>query len=511
MILAFTLLLLVQEGQGSPDYDGLVALGLAEGRAGRYAEARGAFERAIAVDPRRPEAWVERGGLEFLEKKYDAAARDLEKALALDDDAYTRDLLASSLHLAGRSDEALVHWNLLGQPAIGSIEITGLVHTKDRIARRELSLSEGQVLRLDRLRESRLRLAEVGVFERATLRPVPLGDGKADLQVALLERHGLFRSWPEFAVITGENALNRRLFLRYSNLGGSGASFGALYRWESSRPQLALSLEWPRPLGLPGYLRLQSFRGRQSYDLGEPLTLKSRGIDLSLRHVLGSRTVGQLTLRARDRLFTSVHPDAPPGAILGLEAGVERRLVETRRQRLDASLRLFEASDALASDLSFRKGIVSLGYRGYLSPPQGEAVERSVLAMQVRWGRGSATTPLDEMFAPGGSREMELPLRAHRQTRRGVLGQTPIGRTLTLANVEWRRRLLDRTGAKLGIVLFYDAGRIGDGPLEAARWLHDFGAGLRLSLVGSPVVRVDYGHSASDGKNALFFGINEAF
>ena len=53
----------------------------------------------------------------------------------------------------------------------------------------------------------------------------------------------------------------RRLRLRYSNLGGSGVSLGASHRWQENRPETALVVQWPRPLGMPLHLRLGGFRG----------------------------------------------------------------------------------------------------------------------------------------------------------------------------------------------------------------------------------------------------------
>jgi len=120
--------------------------------------------------------------------------------------------------------------------------------------------------------------------------------------------------------------------------------------------------------------------------------------------------------------------------------------------------------------------------------------------------------PVDEMFAPGGSPDMELPLRAHHQTSDGVLGGTPIGRSILLWNVEWRRRLVHRAGLQLGLVLFHDGGRIGSPPSgDGAITLADVGGGLRLSFPGAPILRIDYGHGLTDGRNAVFVGLNSAF
>jgi Surface antigen variable number repeat len=501
-------------GREASNYDALVASGVEHGREGRTLEADQALMQAIAGDPGRPEAFVERGGLRFLEKRYDEAIGDLEAALARGADAYARELLASSLYLSGRTDDALAAWNALGQPTLGRIDVVGLAHTREIVVRRELAaLAEGGPLSLDALRAARLRLRELGIFRQITLRPLPRGEGKADLEVALTEEHGLAESWQGFAVSTIVNAGQERVFLRYANLGGTGVSLGGSYRWSDNRPETALFLEWPRPFGLPVSLDLRGFRGRQAYDLDGVFVRRSHGLDLVARRVFGARTVGQLALRSRDRSFSAPpgSTSPAPGLILGLEAGVDRKLFESHRQRVDGSLRAFQAVRALGGDLGFPKVTLSVRHQVALSPLEQQPIERSLLVERVFVGWGGAGMPEDEMFAPGGSPEMELPLRAHRLTREGVIGGSPVGRSLVLANVEWRRRLFKTGAFQLGTALFYDGACVQDVHTGSTRILHDVGVGLRLGMKAGPLLRLDYGHGLADGKNAFFIGLSQAF
>jgi hypothetical protein len=513
-LIAFALAAAILAQASTESYEDAVARGLAAGRAGHLDDARSAFDAAIASNAARPEAWVERGGVSFLEKHYDAAARDLKEALRLREDDYTRDMLASSLQLAGRGEEALAVWNPLGRPRLAQLEITGLVHTLDRVARREIPFREGDVLTLRRVQEARLRLTEVGIFDRVTVRAVPLGDGRANLDVALIERYGLYRSLVDLGLNVGTNLLFERLRPRYANIAGTGLTVGGQYRWEHNRPDLSIFADWPRPLGLDATVHLGAFRGEQLYDVNaDPLFSRSHGADLSLRHVVAGRFVAQVALRTRDRSFSRPDPDAPPGRIVGIEAGLDRRLVETPRQRLDASVRVFTSGRALGSDLTYTRASLGAQYRLSLAAPEGTILERSVLAVQFHWGRGTDGTPIDQMFAPGGSPEMELPLRAHQQTHDGTLGSTPLGRSLALANLEWRRRLFRSPFVQVGLVTFCDLARIDRtaGPSDLDHSFQDVGVGLRLGLGGSSVVRLDYGHGLSDGRNAIFLGLNQTF
>ena len=288
------------------------------------------------------------GGVLFLEGRYEDAARDLARALGLREEAYTRDLLASALQLAGRSDEALRVWNQAGLPIVQSLRIEGLSHTKDPVARRELRLAPGDVLDVGRLRESRAGLDEVGVFDRITLRPIPVGEGKADLEVALLERHG-FGAPTELLVGGGVGALQKVLRLRYSNLSGSGMTLGGLYRWQENRPEARLFLTWPRPFGLPVYFQIQGMRGRQVYETFDRFESRYRGAQAGVRKVLGARTVAEIGLFAQNRKFSDGRGAATPGALVEWRGAVERRWVEARRIRFLSSLQYARATAALGS------------------------------------------------------------------------------------------------------------------------------------------------------------------
>lgn len=508
MSAALLVVLLLAPGQ---DYDALVALGVAEGKAGRLAESAALFDRALALDPTRPEALVERGGLRFLEGRYDAAARDLGAALRLRDDDYARDLRASALHLAGRWDEALAEWNRLGRPTLRTLTIGGLEKTRDTVARRELLPREGELLRLAEVRRSRLQLREAGAFERVTLRPVPLAGGRADVEVALVERHGLAHGWLDFVVGTGVAAIQGRAPLRYSNVAGQGVAVAAEYRWQENRPQASAVVEWPRPLGLGAYLRVAGFRGRQLYDVEGETLAQRNGFEAGLRRVLGPATVGELRFRLVDRTFDQEHPQAADGRVSGLRARVEHRLVDGNRFTLDAGASAFGASPSLGSQLEFARGLARVSAKTWLLDNDRSALERSALALQVSVGYASAATPFDEAFAPGASPEMELPLRGRRQADDGVLGRTPLVRRLLLGNLEWRKRWVGGGAFQAGTVLFYDGAGLAEGYGGPTGPFHDVGFGVRLVFPGASILRVDVGHGLTDGRTTASIGLGHAF
>lgn len=504
-LLAALLLSSVQE------YEALLAEGIAAGRAGRLEEARRLLFRAFALDPARPEALVERGGVELLEGRYDAAAAALEAALDRRDEPYARGLLAAALHLGGRPDEALAHWNRLGQPRLRRLSILGLERTRDRVARREIALREGELVRLGEVRRTRLQLREAGVCDGVRLRSDPLGQGRADVEVALVERRGFARSWLELGVASGVAAAQGRAVLRYANIAGEGIAVGGEYRWQQHRPQVSASVAWPRPFGVGAYLAAEGFRGRQLYDVGSETLARRRGFGIGFDRVLGPSSVGGLRLRSVTRRFDGGPPSAKPGRVQGLELRVEHQLVEAGRLRLGAGLSVFAASAALGSDVGFTRATARL--RAALAAvPAGDADAAAwTLAVQLSAGISSARTPFDEAFAPGASPEMELPLRGRQQAVDGILGRSPLARRLAVGNVEWRRRLVARDGVRLGAVVFYDGAWLGHVVGAPGGALHDIGFGMRLGIAGASLLRFDLGHGLTDGRNAVSVGLGQSF
>jgi hypothetical protein len=175
------------------------------------------------------------------------------------------------------------------------------------------------------------------------------------------------------------------------------------------------------------------------------------------------------------------------------------------------SLRVAASASAWGSDVDCARGELRIGYWLHSPARQGAAIEPASIGGQLVVGTGSSRTPLDEMFAPGASPEMLLPLRGHPQAKEGILGVTPLGRSLLLANVEGRRRLLDTALVQLGVVAFVDAARVAGRPEGGPVTLVDGGVGLRLALKGGTLLRVDYGRGLNDDSRALFVGFNQVF
>jgi outer membrane protein assembly factor BamA len=372
---------------------------------------------------------------------------------------------------------------------------------------------EGARLDVDDYRRTHLQLDETGFFDSLELRPVVTAPGKVDLEIAAVERHG-FGSTAELVGRGVVDLTRKKVRLRYANLGGLGLSLGGEYKWEKTQPFLGLSLDAYRPLGFPGMVTLDGVRARPSYDLedgSDGFRLRTRGGGVRGRVVMGSRTVAEAGIRFRDREWDIDRPDTPDGTVLGLQLGVDRTFWAGRRHDLAGSVRALAAPAFLGGDVRFTRVQGRLVHHLHVQPLDGLPLEHGSIAAQVIVGAGSDGTPVDEMFAPGAASDMELPLRAHRQKRGGVLGRAPIARSIALANLEWRQRLFRNKMMQAGYVLFYDGGWMGRTARGREETLHDVGGGLRIGVTGSVLLRADFGYSLTDGKTALTAGIGQVF
>ena len=99
-------------------------------------------------------------------------------------------------------------------------------------------------------------------------------------------------------------------------------------------------------------------------------------------------------------------------------------------------------------------------------------------------------------------------LRAHALLRDGVIRDAVFGRTLQHANVEWRHwRQGGKTPVRYAPAVFIDVARAGRGAAFTDRRLHiDAGAGLRITLPGAGILRMDVAKGLRNGETVFSLG-----
>ncbi len=422
---------------GAASYPALVSRGGRSREPGAPAGGRGGAGTSDRADPSRAEAFVERGGVLFLRsatRRPPATSdrRSPEEKTPTRASCWRRRCISPV-----GTDEALASWNRLGGPRVGAVEITGLRHTNDRVARRELLLREGERLDLDDLRESRRRLAETGAFEQVSVRTQPRGDGTADVVVALVERHGLASDPASLAVTTIAQLADRRLGLRYSNLGGRGASVFGSWRFATGRPELALGLDWPRPFGVDANLRLMARRGRQGYLFEEPVERDQPGPRLFA--AAGARRRAPWVSWAFVSRPRVLGGDAVRGAGAGRRPARRGRTAFGGRKTRPAGRRVarvrLDARPGVRPVLPARDAVAALRARG------------GACAGRRSWWPVSC--PARARTACPSTRASASAAAPNRRFRCGPIGSSrtawragaPLGRSLLLFNVEWRQPL----------------------------------------------------------------------
>ncbi len=504
-------LALLAAGDGEDAYLRLVDQAVGAGRDGRMVEARTLLDQAVKLAPERPDAWAERGGAWFVEGRYDHAVSDLEQALDLKPDEWTRELLASAYLLAGRTDDALESWNSVGGPVLRHVRVEGVSRESEALVRRELSCTEGGVLRLDDIRSSRLRLRQLQIVDRATLRPVAVGDRVVDLQLAVSERRGFGGSAVGLALESIPPLAFQTLRLEYANIGGAGLNVGGSWRFDERRPELRLGLEMVRPLGLPFHLSATAWQGRQTYQSDGALSeLRARGAGLGVRRAFGARTVGRLGVRWVDRSADVNAVRFASGRLVVAELGLDRRLVDGWRVEIDAGFRIQRSATRLGSVADYWRGTATLTTVLHLRAPEEVTIEPSDLSIRLRGGWAGQGIPPDEAFHPGAGEESEYPLRGRARAANGILRTPSASSDLQVVNVEWRPRLIRSSRLSLGGAAFVDMGRIWDRSGRLAG-VADVGIGLRIAATAGPLLRVDWGYGLLDGSHAVTFGLQQGF
>jgi hypothetical protein len=116
----------------------------------------------------------------------------------------------------------------------------------------------------------------------------------------------------------------------------------------------------------------------------------------------------------------------------------------------------------------FAKGEPSLRLH-WLPKARGSDFETSI---ELRAGRGSGATPVDELFILGLDRDTDLLLRAHSSLSNGRRGAGPIGNRYVLMNAQTAKLIRDFGIARISAGPFVDVARMSDVFVDAGLFLN---------------------------------------
>ncbi|MHB8835063.1 MAG: outer membrane protein assembly factor BamA [Candidatus Methylomirabilia bacterium] len=167
------------------------------------------------------------------------------------------------------------------QARFGRISISGNVSTRDKVVRRTLTFSEGDVFDSEALRRSRQKVTNLGYFDAVEIVPRPRGDEVIDIEIEVKER---LTGAITFGVgYSSEDKLTGQLRISENNLFGRGHALALTFEKSPVRANYSISFTEPSLFDSAwsaGFSIYDSLREYDLYDrksIGGSLTL-GRGV-----------------------------------------------------------------------------------------------------------------------------------------------------------------------------------------------------------------------------------------
>jgi predicted double-glycine peptidase len=464
---------------------------------GDHAGARVALERATETCSADAAPWRELAGVDALDAHWDAAATHARRALDIDPkDAQAWRILATAEYLRHHDAAALDAWNHVGEPTVDLVDVKGLRDTRYAALVDAMRIAPGQTLTPEALRlaEKRARAVPSIAVARVTFHPVE--NGRAQVDAAVVERDRAPTSYPSWIALGMNAAANREVAFSLANPSGGGDLITATWRWWTHRPLIAASYAAPAPRALGGGTwMVEASRETQTFSPGA----------LAQTRTHAAFGVSQwLTERTRIAGTIGIDSWSDRGRTPSMSGRVEFWPIT---DRLSADVN----ATAWTSSSSFGSGGAGIHWRSSAST--------SGLVWLAGSGYQIASNAAPAFVWPGADtgHARDVLLRAHPLLDDGIIlapasaanGRVGVfGRRLAFANAELQRwQSVGKWPIRIAPAAFVDTARATRGfdgiatPTQV-----DAGAGLRVSLLGLGVLRVDVAHGLRDGSNALSVG-----
>jgi hypothetical protein len=433
----------------------------------------------------------ELAGIRFLQRRWDDAAALAERAIARDpSDMHAWQLLATARFLGGDLDGALRAWNSRDEPRVDLARVQGLDRTHYQVVSDLLNLPSQTLLTASHLERATRRIAELPALQRSRVTYSPRASGLATVEVAVVERPLVPRSWPNVAAAGLHAATGREVRLEVASPTGHGELWAGRWRWWSGRPGVSLSVATPRLGRWSGLWRLDGTWERETYRLADTLVASDRR---RAAVTFGDWRSGDFRWEVSGALenWNGI------GKHLSAGAAVERRLLED-----DFAVRLNGALwPAMGAAMGFGSAGVSAAWRSGARSGDDLAAWTMLTGLYTV----SKRAPFDVWPATDTGHLRSALLRAHPLLEQGAIRASALGRVLAHVTLEFQRDLASPPFLRVRWAAFVDAAKQGRMLAGFTRTAHvDIGAGLRAQLPGAPgTLRVDIARGIGDGRMAL--------
>jgi outer membrane protein assembly complex protein YaeT len=382
---------------------------------------------------------------------------------------------------------------------IENIVITGNVVTKRSVIIRELRIKEGDYAFYEKIRESKRRLENLGVFTQVKIEEIPLSSEKENLVINVregernyaavgigletkTEPQSLFRIWNTVVIPRGTAEYIR------SNILGSAAQLSLSGQFSLKEKRAVISWEQPYFFGHPMETYLNAWLEREER---RSFSYERRGISLTGINSISENMIFLLTLRwVRTELFNlKIEPSEVDRQHSPFSAtSVSGSFIWDRRDD--------PFNPAAGSFLSFAFEwayplfkVKSYYLKSFLKHQQFIPVfPRVTFSWTSRLGLGEGKIPIHERFFAGGSNSFRG-AEFDELGPKDSLSQMPVGgKALFLLNFELSFPLLSAVENLSGAV-FYDKGSVFTGvkDLSLSQLRDALGIGIRYRTPLGPV------------------------
>lgn len=410
--------------------------------------------------------------------------------------AQTRRAGAGTMDVAFTIDEGV-------QSYVEKINISGNTRTKDKVIRREIALTPGEVYNTVRVDASKARLNNLNYFSKVDMYPSDtLVPGRKDLNVLVEEkRTGSFNFGAGFSSIDSllgfvEITQGNFDMLKWPTFTGGGQKFRIRAQYGTRRKDFIIALTEPyfmdRELSLGGELFY-----REASFVSSVYDEKRVGGAITARKRLGTFTSGRLGYRLENITIENLDEDVSDeirneeGTRLKSEisAGVlydtrDSVFLTRKGERIDFSA--FIAGGFLGGDTDIYGWDLEAS-KYFLLPWDTILTLNGEVASVSTWADGDRVPIFDRLYLGGANN-----LRGFRYRDVGPKDEDgePIGgNSLWRMTVEYTFPIVDKVRG----AVFYDVGAVGKGSYDFGGDVNsDVGIGVRLDLPIGPV-RIDYG------------------
>ena len=403
----------------------------------------------------------------------------------------------------GRID---VHYEILegGPSFVQRINIVGNTRTKDKVIRREVLISPGDILNSVRVETTKKRLENLGYFEKVETFPEDTGvSGRKDLTIQVQEkRTGSLNFGAGFSTIdqlVGFVEMSQGNFdlLNWPSFTGAGQKFRFRLQYGNVRKDVTLSLTEPyfldRRISLGGELFY-----READYLSSLYTQRNYGFSLETRKAIAPYTALSLQYRLEAIELFNVAPTSSSQILL--EQG------QTTKSEVVAGI----SNDTRDNPFLTRTGhrlvftpYIAGGFLGGSEQIIGASIEArqyfhlwkdSILLLSGEvasvdtWGDGTRVRIFDRLFL-GGSNDLRG-FNFRDVSPRDINGEPLGGQSMASFTIEYTMPIIE----KARFAVFYDSGFVNARPwnFDTNHVVSDAGVGLRLDLPIGPL-RIDYG------------------